>query len=181
VYCRLSANVQLLAKCEHIMKVSKNNFRPPPKVESSIVRIEPRNPRPNINFIEWDGLLRICFSRKNKTLNSIFKNKSVLKLLFENYKTFKKFGKLEGTVEMGLQMEEDGDPVLEDDTGDNDDKMEEENVEEINNNEEMKAFRAHLEGVLSKSEYGLKRSSKLSPHDFLELLSIFNKNEIHFK
>ena len=54
-YCRLSANVSLLAKCDHIMKVSKNNFRPPPKVESSIVRVEPKNPMPKINFIEWDG------------------------------------------------------------------------------------------------------------------------------
>ncbi len=41
-YCRLSANVQLLAKVDHIMKVGKNNFRPPPQVESSVVRMEPR-------------------------------------------------------------------------------------------------------------------------------------------
>lgn len=33
-----------------IFQVSKNNFRPPPKVESSVVRIEPRNPPPPINF-----------------------------------------------------------------------------------------------------------------------------------
>ncbi|KAG7278319.1 hypothetical protein CRUP_029924 [Coryphaenoides rupestris] len=31
--------------------VGKNNFRPPPKVESSVVRIEPKNPPPP----EWDG------------------------------------------------------------------------------------------------------------------------------
>jgi Ribosomal RNA adenine dimethylase len=85
MYCRLSANVQLLAKCDHLMKISKANFRPPPKVESSIVRIEPRNPQPDINFVEWDGLLRICFSRKNKTLNAVFKSKSVIKLLYQNY------------------------------------------------------------------------------------------------
>ena len=50
LYCRLSVNVQLLAKVEHIMKVGRNNFRPPPKVESSVVRIEPRNPPPPISF-----------------------------------------------------------------------------------------------------------------------------------
>ena len=50
LYCRLSVNVQLLAKVEHIMKVGKNNFRPPPKVESSVVRIEPKNPPPPISF-----------------------------------------------------------------------------------------------------------------------------------
>ncbi|GAB0203614.1 probable dimethyladenosine transferase [Grus japonensis] len=31
-------------------QVGKNNFRPPPKVESSVVRIEPKNPPPPINF-----------------------------------------------------------------------------------------------------------------------------------
>jgi len=91
-YCRLSANVQLLAKCDHLMKVSKNNFTPPPKVESSVVRIEPRNPLPNINFVEWDGLLRIVFGRKNKTLGAIFKQKKILEHLLENFKKFKSFG-----------------------------------------------------------------------------------------
>lgn len=43
-YCRLSANVSLLAKCDHLMKVGKNNFTPPPKVESSVVRFELKNP-----------------------------------------------------------------------------------------------------------------------------------------
>lgn len=45
LYCRLSINTQLLARVDHLMKVGKNNFRPPPKVESSVVRLEPRNPR----------------------------------------------------------------------------------------------------------------------------------------
>ena len=73
MYCRLSVNVQLLSKCDHIMKVSKNSFKPPPKVESSVVRIEPIIPIPKINFKEWDGLLRLCFVRKNKTLGAIFR------------------------------------------------------------------------------------------------------------
>lgn len=84
LYCRLSVNVQLLAKVDHLMKVSKNNFKPPPKVESSVVRIEPKNPAPQLDFLEWDGLLRICFMRKNKQLGAIFKNKKVLALLKVN-------------------------------------------------------------------------------------------------
>ncbi|XP_061175404.1 probable dimethyladenosine transferase [Saccostrea echinata] len=87
LYCRLSVNTQLLARVDHLMKVSKNNFRPPPKVESSVVRIEPRNPPPPINFQEWDGLVRICFSRKNKTLGASFKFSKVLELLEKNYRT----------------------------------------------------------------------------------------------
>jgi len=88
-YGRLAINTQLLAKVEHLMKVGKNNFRPPPKVESSVVRIEPKIPPPPINFMEWDGMVRLCFSRKHKTLRAIFKNKSVIQLLTKNYKTYR--------------------------------------------------------------------------------------------
>jgi 18S rRNA (adenine1779-N6/adenine1780-N6)-dimethyltransferase len=86
-YCRLSANVSLLAKCDHLIKVGRNNFNPPPKVDSSVVRIEPIYPIPNINYVEWDGLLRICFSRKNKTLGSIFKQKKIVSYLIRNINT----------------------------------------------------------------------------------------------
>jgi 18S rRNA (adenine1779-N6/adenine1780-N6)-dimethyltransferase len=43
-------NTQLLAKVDQLLKVGRNNFRPPPKVESRVVRIEPRNPPPPVNF-----------------------------------------------------------------------------------------------------------------------------------
>ncbi|XP_053692727.1 probable dimethyladenosine transferase [Sabethes cyaneus] len=86
LYCRLSVNTQLLARVDMLMKVGKNNFRPPPKVESSVVRIEPRNPPPPINYTEWDGLTRIAFLRKNKTLAAAFKQTTVLTTLEQNYK-----------------------------------------------------------------------------------------------
>ncbi|XP_030049030.1 dimethyladenosine transferase [Microcaecilia unicolor] len=86
LYCRLSINTQLLARVDHLMKVGKNNFRPPPKVESSVVRIEPKNPPPPINFQEWDGLVRIAFVRKNKTLSAAFKSSAVQELLEKNYR-----------------------------------------------------------------------------------------------
>merc|ERR1719228_661779 len=86
LYCRLSINTQLLAKVDHLMKIGKNNFRPPPKVESSVVRIEPKNPPPPINFKEWDGLVRIAFVRKNKTVAANFTSKAVLEMLEKNYR-----------------------------------------------------------------------------------------------
>jgi len=86
LYCRLSINTQLLARVDMLMKVGKNNFRPPPKVESNVVRIEPRNPRPPINYQEWDGLTRIAFMRKNKTLSAAFKQTTVVTMLEKNYK-----------------------------------------------------------------------------------------------
>ncbi|MBN3274332.1 DIM1 transferase, partial [Polyodon spathula] len=50
LFCRLSINTHLLALVDHVRKVGKNNFCPPPKVESSVVRIEPKNPPPPVNF-----------------------------------------------------------------------------------------------------------------------------------
>ena len=75
------------AKVTHVMKVGKNNFNPPPQVESNVVRIEPKNPRPQISYEEWDGLLRIAFVRKNRTLRAAFLGTSaVVDLLTNNYK-----------------------------------------------------------------------------------------------
>lgn len=88
LYCRLSVNVQLLARVDHLIKVGRNSFKPPPKVESSVVRIEPKYPPPNINFTEWDGLVRLCFMRKNKTLSAIFRIKHVINMLHENFKIY---------------------------------------------------------------------------------------------
>lgn len=86
LYCRLSINTQLLARVDLLMKVGKNNFKPPPQVESNVVRIEPRNPPPPINYIEWDGLTRIAFIRKNKTISAAFKQSTVLDTLEKNYR-----------------------------------------------------------------------------------------------
>lgn len=88
LYCRLSVNVQLMAKVAHVMKVSRNSFRPPPQVESSVVRLEPLHPPPPIDFDEWDGLVRILFLRKNKTVGANFKTNSVLNMLEKNYLTY---------------------------------------------------------------------------------------------
>jgi len=88
LYCRLSVNTQLLAKVDNILKVGKANFRPPPKVDSLVVRIEIRNPPPPVNFIEWDGLVRLLFNRKHKTVRAILTTKSTLELLEENMKTY---------------------------------------------------------------------------------------------
>ncbi|XP_036143762.1 probable dimethyladenosine transferase isoform X4 [Monomorium pharaonis] len=86
LYCRLSINTQLLARTDMLMKVGKNNFRPPPRVESNVVRIEPRNPPPPINYQEWDCLTRIAFMRKNKTLSAAFNQTTVITMLQKNYK-----------------------------------------------------------------------------------------------
>lgn len=91
LYCRLSVNAQFWAKITHIMKVGKNNFKPPPQVESSVVRIEPKmgSERPGVSWDEWDGMLRICFVRGNKTMKaSWLGTKKVLELVERNYRVW---------------------------------------------------------------------------------------------
>lgn len=89
MWSRLSANVQLYAKVDHIMKVSRNSFRPPPNVESSVVRIVPINPPPPVRFEEFDGLARIIFTRRNKKVRSnFFDSRGVLDMLERNWRTW---------------------------------------------------------------------------------------------
>ncbi|KAF3760630.1 rRNA adenine dimethylase [Cryphonectria parasitica EP155] len=90
LYNRLSVNAQFFSKITHIMKVGRQNFRPPPQVESSVVRIEPKlgKDRPAVSWAEFDGLLRIVFSRKNKTVRASFGTKEVLALVERNYRTW---------------------------------------------------------------------------------------------
>lgn len=104
MYCRLSVNVQLLARVDHLIKVGRNSFKPPPKVESSVVRIEPKYPPPPINFVEWDGLVRLCFLRKNKTLSAIFRLKTILKMLQANFGKFDRLAKNGGKSEENKQQ-----------------------------------------------------------------------------
>eukprot|EP00605_Chrysophyceae_sp_TOSAG23-4_P002282 GSChrysophyteH1.ASY1.ANO1.2528.1 assembled CDS len=87
LYCRLSVNTQLLARVENLLKVGKANFRPPPKVDSLVVKIEIKNPPPPVNFVEWDGLVRVLFNRKHKTLRAVLTTKSFILILEENYRT----------------------------------------------------------------------------------------------
>lgn len=150
LYCRLSANVQMWANVTHIMKVGKNNFRPPPKVESSVVRIEVKNPRPNIDFNEWDGLLRIVFVRKNKTIAAGFKSNNVLEILEKNYKTF-----IATTNPDDVMMIDSKISMLD-------------------------VVKSKIEQVLNETGFSDKRAAKLDQTDFLKLLFAFHQVGIHF-
>ncbi|CAO2037367.1 unnamed protein product [Urochloa humidicola] len=187
LYCRLSVNVQLLSRVSHLLKVGRNNFRPPPKVDSSVVRIEPRKPLPPVSFKEWDGLVRICFNRKNKTLGSLFKQKRVLELLEKNYKTMQSL-QLTQDAEMGEEKMSADDVALlanmvEDlsmETGDEkeDDEMEMDDADMAGDS--ATSFKEKVMGILQQGDFAEKRGSKLSQVDFLYLLSLFNKAGIHF-
>lgn len=183
LYCRLSVNTQLLSRVSHLLKVGRNNFRPPPKVDSSVVRIEPRKPQPSVSFKEWDGLVRICFNRKNKTLGSIFRQKSVLSILEKNYKTLQALqlsqnGSLEDT-EIAVDVSTLAD-TAEDLSMEIDDERDDEDMEVEVGDTKASDFKDKILGLLKQGGFEDKRSSKLSQEDFMHMLSVFNKAGIHF-
>ncbi|XP_061343994.1 ribosomal RNA small subunit methyltransferase-like [Gastrolobium bilobum] len=184
LYCRLTVNTQLHARIFHLLKVGRNNFRPPPKVDSSVVRIEPRKPRIEVKQKEWDGFLRICFNRKNKTLGSIFRQKNVISLLEKNYKTVQalKLSQEGSLKEIDTKMDfssfgDDQDMEMDDYGVDDDDEME---VEDGEADQVQSEFKDKVLGVLKEGDFEEKRSSKLTLQEFLYLLSLFNKAGIHF-
>ncbi|KAF4551459.1 Dimethyladenosine transferase-like protein [Elsinoe fawcettii] len=196
LYSRLSVNAQMWAKISHVMKVGRNNFNPPPQVESNVVRIEPKNPRPQISYEEWDGLLRICFVRKNRTLRSAFLGTaSVMELLEGNYRTWAAQndvvlddGPLEEMVEVEIEDDE-GDVEMEDE-----DELPDFFKEERDRKEKEKTgtkrkrkgkvaelVRTKVVKVL-ESDTGLneRRARMCDEGDFLKLLYAFNQEGIHF-
>jgi len=171
-FCRLSANVQLLARVNHLMKVGKNNFRPPPKVESSVVRIEPKNPAPAVDYTEWDGLVRLCFGRKNKTLGAIFKQNGTLSLLEGNYRKFLQLeasGALGGAGAGGKAGAPAANSFLERR------RLPPEQIKQPGK------FKEYVESILASGGFGDRRSAKMNQDDFFELLARFNAAGIHFK
>lgn len=207
LYCRLSVNAQFWAKITHIMKVGKNNFRPPPQVESSVVRIEPKlgKDRPNISWDEWDGLLRVCFVRKNKTLRASFLGtREVLSMMERNYRTWCAMNGV--AVDDSIVEDDDGHDDMEvEDLADGDADADDGGMDVDGDEEDVPDFfkqasvavpktkskkkktrvaelvREKIRKVLEDvTELADKRAGKCDENDFLRLLFAFNEQGIHF-
>lgn len=204
LYCRLSVNAQFWAKITHIMKVGKNNFKPPPQVESSVVRIEPKmgKERPGVSWDEWDGMLRICFVRKNRTMRaSWLGTKEILVLLERNYRVWCAMNNVliddtpvadeEMDVD-GLEEDDEWQGIMdseEDDTpaffkehvirmsGDQNGKTKSKKCKTRVAELVREKVRKVLEDI---TELADKRAGKCDENDFLRLLLAFNEEGIHF-
>ena len=175
LYCRLSVNTQLLAKVENLLKVGKANFRPPPKVDSLVVRIELRNPPPPVNFMEWDGLVRLLFNRKHKTLRAVLCTKNTLRLLEENMKTQQALhgrgasaNDPTGIASMGGSANEEAMEVATEAEGGGE------------GGGPLQVMKELVEAVLNETGYSEKRAARMDIDDFLCLLAAFNAKGIHF-
>lgn len=195
------------AKIDHIMKVGKNNFKPPPLVESSVIRMVPKVPRPQINYEEWDGLLRIVFVRKNKTLRASFiGTPSIMNMLESNYRTW--CAQNDIPVEDGPVEDADGDAMdmgqEEDATEEPDEAMEmddDDDVPDFFKEETNARLQQALKNQSSRKKRGKvaelvrekvrqvledetrladKRARMCDENEFLKLLWAFNQKGIHF-
>ncbi|KAI9725387.1 MAG: Dimethyladenosine transferase [Chrysothrix sp. TS-e1954] len=215
LYSRLSVNAQMWSRIDQlkanadpdIMKVGKNNFKPPPAVESNVVRIVPKTPRPLISYEEWDGLLRICFVRKNRILRSSFLGtSSVLDLLDANYRTWcaQKGIPLDDTtpmhvdddldnLEAGPQTDEEWNGIMdvdEDPINDMPIVLKELDDEAVSSTQRpvrkkkgrvAEQVREKVRKVLEQdTQLAEKRARQCDEGDFLKLLYAFNEEGIHF-
>ncbi|KAK4486009.1 hypothetical protein RD792_008670 [Penstemon davidsonii] len=157
-YNRLAVNVKLMAEVEFIMDVSKRDFVPCPKVDSSVVKVYPKSKIPDVNLEEWWAFTRTCFSKKNKTLGATFKQKKKLIELM-------KLSKVEG-----LYGDGNGKCLGYDNNGD----------EECTSDMSSELFKGKVISVLESGGFSDKRPSKLSNDELLQLLSQFNEAGIYF-
>jgi 16S rRNA (adenine1518-N6/adenine1519-N6)-dimethyltransferase len=65
-YGRLSVSLQSKFRMQKLFKVAAGAFRPPPKVESAVVRLEPLEAPLRVD----DDLLRRAFSARRKTIKN---------------------------------------------------------------------------------------------------------------
>lgn len=159
---RLAVNVKLVADVKLVMDVSKREFVPPPKVDSSVVIIRPKEVKPDVDVQEWLAFTRTCFGNKNKTLGSMFRQKKkVLELLGFSVRRI-------GSNTCGGHFDSD---VEEDEDG-------KDNLLCLDTDASM--FKERVIGILSSNGFEEKRPSKLSHAEFLHLLSLFNQAGIFF-
>jgi 16S rRNA (adenine1518-N6/adenine1519-N6)-dimethyltransferase len=69
-YGRLSVALQTRFAMKKLFKVAAGCFRPPPKVESAVVRMVPSEAAPDVDPAVLDRILRQAFSARRKTLRN---------------------------------------------------------------------------------------------------------------
>ncbi|KAG6594800.1 Ribosomal RNA small subunit methyltransferase, mitochondrial, partial [Cucurbita argyrosperma subsp. sororia] len=150
-YNRLAVNVKLVADVAHVMDVSKRDFVPCPKVDSSVVIIRPKKEVPEVNLEEWRSFTRTCFGKKNKTLGATFKQKRMLMALMNsNSESFN-----------GGGVEEEGCSS--------------------SSEKGFNSFKEKIIEILKSGSFEDKRPAKLCNEELLHLLALFNQAGIYFR
>ncbi|KAH7282712.1 hypothetical protein KP509_35G044700 [Ceratopteris richardii] len=178
LFCRLSVNTQLLARVSILMEVSKANFSPPPKVDSTVVCITPHSSPPPVDLEEWNNFIRICFSRKNKTLGAIFRQKHILSLL--GGQLSQEFSGSDS--ECGDSMNDEMDDAYSMCNSSVEDQETEVGITQGDSSQEdLLKLKEKAIHVLSNGGYENRRSVKLTQGEFLKLLKSFHEAGIYFR
>jgi 18S rRNA (adenine1779-N6/adenine1780-N6)-dimethyltransferase len=174
-YNRLAANVRMVADVKLLMDVSKRDFVPMPRVDSSLVEIRPRAVLPDVDLPEWLAFTRECFGQKNKTLGAIFKQKrKILDLFKRSRRTERCTGDAGGSgIILGV-LDDSNDEAC---SGDDESSVRVAGFSE----EELGAFKERIAGALESTELAGKRPSKMSNDELLRLLTLFNERGIRFQ
>jgi 16S rRNA (adenine1518-N6/adenine1519-N6)-dimethyltransferase len=72
-YGYLTVRTQILADAQRLFDVPPSAFRPPPKVDSSVIRLRPRNRAAELGIADVRGFLAFtsqCFRQKRKTIRN---------------------------------------------------------------------------------------------------------------
>jgi 16S rRNA (adenine1518-N6/adenine1519-N6)-dimethyltransferase len=69
-YGFLSVQTQLLSKPDIVLSVPAAAFRPPPKVDSAVVQLIPRNEFPTLNYKAFLEFVSRCFRQKRKKIRN---------------------------------------------------------------------------------------------------------------
>ncbi|XP_010277807.1 PREDICTED: ribosomal RNA small subunit methyltransferase, mitochondrial isoform X2 [Nelumbo nucifera] len=169
---RLAVNVKLVAEVEFVMDVSKKDFIPCPKVDSSVVKIWPKTKVPDVDMHEWWAFTRTCFNKKNKTLGATFKQK---KKVVELLRRSQMMDSLKDHVATRYNYD------------DYDDKEEQEEQSDGEHcfpspcsEKDLVSFKEMIAEVLKAGGFEAKRPSKLSIEELLHLLSLLNQAGIYF-
>ena len=74
-YGRLSIMVQYFCQAFSLLDVPPDAFSPPPRVNSSVVRLQPYRQLPIVaqDFTHFANIVRIAFNQRRKTLRNVFK------------------------------------------------------------------------------------------------------------
>jgi 16S rRNA (adenine1518-N6/adenine1519-N6)-dimethyltransferase len=75
VYGRLSVMLQLACRVEPLFDVPPESFRPPPKVDSAVVRLQPLPPeeRHDADPAQLYAVVKAAFAQRRKTLSNALK------------------------------------------------------------------------------------------------------------
>ena len=131
-----------------------------------------------MNFLEWDGMIRMVFNRKHKTLHAILTVKSILIILEQNYKTY-----------LSLHNTNNNNNSSSGNSSSSSSKSTSKSVNTSNNNnnsssmmivDEVIDMKSIVEEVLNTTGYSAQRAAKMDINDFLCLLAAFNEKGIHF-